>query len=62
MEFSINGRLIGTAPSGIRHPVYVIAELSANHGNDFQRSVDIIHAAAKAGADAVKLQLSLIHI
>ncbi len=37
-------------------PVYVIAEMSANHLQDFERAKKIIVAAAKAGADAVKLQ------
>lgn len=37
-------------------PVYVIAEVSANHGQDFDQAVRIIHAAHEAGADAVKLQ------
>jgi pseudaminic acid synthase len=35
---------------------YFIAEMSANHNNDFELAVDIIHAAADAGADAIKLQ------
>lgn len=30
--------------------------MSANHNGDFQRAVDIIHAAKEAGADAIKLQ------
>jgi len=37
-------------------PIYVIAELSANHNGDFEEAVAIIHAAKDAGADAVKLQ------
>jgi len=36
--------------------VYVVAELSANHGQDFDQAVRLIHAARDAGADAVKLQ------
>jgi pseudaminic acid synthase len=36
--------------------VYVVAELSANHGQDFEQAVRLIHAAKQAGADAVKLQ------
>lgn len=36
--------------------VYVIAEMSANHNGDYQRAVDIIHAAKEAGADALKVQ------
>jgi N-acetylneuraminate synthase len=36
--------------------VYVVAELSANHNQDFSRAVRIIEAAKQAGADAVKLQ------
>ncbi|MHB0965516.1 MAG: pseudaminic acid synthase [Bellilinea sp.] len=35
---------------------FIIAEMSANHNGDFSRAVEIVHAAAKAGASAVKLQ------
>ncbi|MEZ4365052.1 MAG: pseudaminic acid synthase [Kofleriaceae bacterium] len=34
----------------------MIAELSGNHGHDYDRAARIIDAAAQAGADAVKLQ------
>ncbi|MUM76956.1 pseudaminic acid synthase [Pseudodesulfovibrio sp. F-1] len=37
-------------------PVLVIAEMSANHGQDYDQAVRIIHAAHAAGADAVKIQ------
>lgn len=37
-------------------PVLVIAEMSANHNHNFGRAVKILKAAAKSGADAVKLQ------
>jgi pseudaminic acid synthase len=36
--------------------VYIIAELSANHGNSFEQAKETIKAMAKAGADAVKVQ------
>jgi len=48
---TINGREIGPG-----HPVYVIAEMSGNHNQSFDRAVEIIHAAKEAGADALKLQ------
>lgn len=35
---------------------YIIAELSANHNNDFALAVRTLGAMAKAGADAVKIQ------
>jgi N-acetylneuraminate synthase len=41
---------------GPERPVYVVAELSANHNQDFEQAVQIIQAAKRAGADAVKLQ------
>lgn len=47
---------IGDRTIGAGHPVYVIAEVSANHHQDFGQAVKIIHAAKEAGADAVKLQ------
>lgn len=47
----INGRRIGKG-----YPTYIIAEMSANHNQDFQKAVRIIEAAKKAGADALKLQ------
>ena len=37
-------------------PVYVVAEVSANHHQDFDQAVHIIQAARDAGSDAVKLQ------
>ena len=38
------------------HSAYVIAEMSANHLQNFEREKKIILEAKKAGADAVKLQ------
>jgi N-acetylneuraminate synthase len=49
--FAINGRPIGPG-----RPVYIIAEISANHGQDETVAAEIVRAAAEAGADAVKLQ------
>ena len=37
-------------------PVYIVAEMSANHVQNFDQAVRILHAAKEAGADAVKLQ------
>jgi pseudaminic acid synthase len=47
---------IGKRSIGTEFPVYVIAEVSANHHQDFGEAVKIIQAAKDAGADAVKLQ------
>ena len=47
----INDREIGYGT-----PVYIIAELSANHNGNYDRAVEIIRVASDAGADAVKLQ------
>jgi len=47
----IAGRNIGQA-----HPPYIIAELSANHNGKLETAMKLIDEAAKAGADAVKLQ------
>ncbi len=37
-------------------PAFIIAEMSANHGMDFDRAVAIMQAAKDAGADAIKIQ------
>ncbi len=50
-ELVIDGRRVGPG-----NPVYVIAELSANHGQDFDQAVRIIRAMKDSGADAVKVQ------
>jgi pseudaminic acid synthase len=47
---------IGRRSIGPGHPVYVVAELSANHNQNFDHAVRIIEAAKQAGADAIKLQ------
>lgn len=47
----INSRRIGPG-----EPVYLVAEMSANHGRDFEMAVKILRAAKEAGADAIKLQ------
>jgi len=48
--------IIGQRTIGSGHPVYVVAEVSANHHQNFDEAVKIIHTAKDAGADAVKLQ------
>ena len=50
-EFEIAGRKIGR-----NHPPYVIAELSANHNGSLSKALDLIEAAVKTGADAIKIQ------
>jgi N-acetylneuraminate synthase len=47
---------IGKRRIGPGHPAYCIAEVSANHNQDFAQAVRIIEAAKEASADAVKLQ------
>ena len=47
---------IGSRRIGPGSPTYCIAEVSANHNQDFAQAVRIIEAAKAAGADAVKLQ------
>ena len=39
-----------------QNKTYVIAEMSGNHGGDFNKCVEIIKAAKEAGADCLKIQ------
>jgi sialic acid synthase SpsE len=48
---SISGRNIGPGS-----PAYIVAEMSANHGQSLARAKEILHAMKESGADAVKLQ------
>lgn len=50
-SFSICKRKIGAD-----HPILIIAELSANHNQNFDQAVQLIKAAKEAGADVIKLQ------
>ena len=51
LEFSIRNKKIGE-----KFPIFIIAELSANHLQKFDNAAKLIKAAKEAGADAVKLQ------
>ncbi len=53
----IKGRSIGKG-----HPVYIVAEVSANHHQNFDLAVKIIEAAKDSGADAVKLQTYSVEV
>ena len=48
---SIAGRLVGPG-----HPCFVIAEAGVNHNGEIEQACQLINAAVKAGADAIKFQ------
>lgn len=49
--FQIGGRLLGPG-----QPAFLVAEMSGNHGGSLDRALEIIRAAKRIGADAIKLQ------
>jgi pseudaminic acid synthase len=51
LSIEIAGRKIGRG-----YPAYIVAEMSANHQQSFERAAEILKAAKECGADAVKLQ------
>lgn len=51
MDINIGQRLIGPG-----HRPYLIAEMSGNHNQSLDRALQIVDAAARSGADAIKLQ------
>lgn len=50
-EFKIADRSIGPT-----HPPFIIAEMSGNHNQSLDRALELVEAAAKSGAHALKLQ------
>jgi pseudaminic acid synthase len=51
MEIKIGNQLIGE-----KHRPFIIAEMSGNHNQDINRALNLVKAAAGAGAHALKLQ------
>lgn len=47
---------IGNREINNNSPVFIIAELSANHNGDLATAIETIKAAKRAGADCIKLQ------
>src|SRR4030095_7630303 len=50
-RFKVADRVVGDG-----QPTYFIADIAANHDGVLERAVELIHSAARAGADAVKFQ------
>ena len=51
LTFSIGNRKVG-----LGQPVLVVAEISANHLQDFERAKNLVKSACQCGADAIKTQ------
>jgi len=47
---------IGNISIGRSHRPFIVAEMSGNHNRSLERALEIVDAAAKAGAHALKLQ------
>lgn len=47
---------IGNTLIGSDHPAFIIAEISGNHNQNFNRAKKIVEEACRAGVDAIKLQ------
>lgn len=50
-EIAILNKKIGSS-----HPPFIIAEMSGNHNQSLERALNIVEAAAKSGAHALKIQ------
>jgi pseudaminic acid synthase len=51
MQIKIGNKILGKG-----NPTFIVAEMSGNHGGSLDRAKEIIYAAKRAGADAIKLQ------
>lgn len=47
---------LGSRYVGDNHPPFIIAEMSGNHNQSLEKALEIVDEAAKAGADALKIQ------
>ena len=47
---------LGNIVIGREQPPFIIAEMSGNHNQSLERALEIVEAAAKTGAHALKLQ------
>lgn len=47
---------LGDIKIGYNCPTFIVAEMSGNHGGSIENAIKIVHAAKRAGADAIKLQ------
>jgi len=56
MFFKMKSIKINQTEVGPGHPTYIIAEISCNHGGDFEIACQTVKAIAQSGANAVKLQ------
>lgn len=52
----MNNILIAGRSIGINSPPFIIAEMSGNHNQSLSRALEIVDAAAKTGAHALKIQ------
>jgi pseudaminic acid synthase len=51
MELCIDKHMVGD-----NHSTFIIAEMSANHGHDLNKAIELVYAAKESGANAIKLQ------
>ncbi len=51
-EVNIGGKLIGNG-----HPCFIVAEAGVSHFGSLDKALELVEAAARAGADAVKFQV-----
>jgi len=54
-EINFGGRLIGP-----KHPPLIIAEIGINHGGNLRTALEMVDAAARAGAEVVKHQTHVV--